>query len=396
VKRPALVLLGSLALSLPVLAQVQVHVVDAAGGPGADSTSLGGAVNPAADGDIVLVRAGVYPDLDGIVLDGKGLVVVAEVGAQVVTERVRVQNLPLRSHVLVQGITFSTFEHLTADLDACAGPLWFEDCAFTPQGPSLQAGGMFPTGCDALVLSRCTVTGVPLTFPSTALIASDSRLHLFESTVLGQAGDILAALELRDGSFLELFGSSVDGGDGASGQFLHCDGFDGGDALLLGTGALARVLGSSVQGGAGGAPLAGCNPGQPGEDYVLDGGTLELLAGQARSLALSSPVRDDAQATLTLGGLPGDRVWLRISPNAGTGIVSPAWDGELLLGSPRFGVFAGTIPAGGQLQLSVPVPDLAPGVEGAVYHCQALFRDAGTGRFLVSTPSALVVVDDSF
>ena len=41
---PSLTWLGSLALVLPATPQGQVHVVDAAGGPGSDFTSIGAAI----------------------------------------------------------------------------------------------------------------------------------------------------------------------------------------------------------------------------------------------------------------------------------------------------------------------------------------------------------------
>jgi len=76
----------------------------------------------------------------------------------------------------------------------------------------------------------------------------------------------------------------------------------------------------------GGAPFDGsCSPGV--EDLVITSGTAIDVAGDARSLALASPVRTDELVQATLSGLPGDRVWLRYSFQAGAGQASPFYDG---------------------------------------------------------------------
>src|SRR5262245_49581853 len=72
-------LLSILGLAAPLCAQ-HVWVVDWKGGPGVDGTSLGDVIPQAAAGDLVLVRDGTYTNL---VIDGKGLSVVADAGADV-------------------------------------------------------------------------------------------------------------------------------------------------------------------------------------------------------------------------------------------------------------------------------------------------------------------------
>lgn len=393
-------MLSILALAVFAVPQGQVHVVDATGGPGSDFTTLSAAVGSAADGDVVLVRAGDYFDdgfgTEGIFLDGKGIVVVAEAGAAVRTTRARIRNLPVTSQVLVRGVTF-TSQEIVADLDDDLGPMWFERCAFQPQF-DLVAGGVLPTNCDAVVLSRCDLFAVPLIIPSTALRALDSRVYVFDGLVQGRAtSGLSAAVELQQGSFLELFGSSVHGGDGAPGNALFCNGQDGGDALSLEDASTLVMLDSVLAGGAGGAPFTGaCSPGADGQDLVVVGGTVVPLAGEARSLDISSPVRTDEMVVATFTGLPGDRVWLRYSFSAGTGISSHLYDGENLLGSPRFRAFTATIPASGTLVVTGPAPQIAAGQERLVAYCQAFFLDAAGQRFVISSPSALVLIDPSF
>lgn len=387
-------------LLLLAASQGQVHVVDAAGGPGADFTTLNAAVSAAAGGDVVLVRAGDYfvdgPISDGIFLNDKGLTVVADSGAVVRTSNVRIQDLAATDQVLIQGLTFRSSQ-IVADLDDDLGPLWFEGCAFEPQF-DLTAGGFFPTGCDSVVLARCQLATVPLITPTTALLAQDSRLHVFDSTLQGSGNNNpLATVVLRQGAFLQLFGSSVHGGDGAPGTFFLCDGLPGGDAASLEGVSTLVTLDATVQGGAGGAPYLGsCNAGADGEDVVVTSGTVVPLAGAARSLEVASPVRTDEQVLATLTGLPGDRVWFRYSLVPGTGQASPFYDGELLLGSPRYRAFTATLPASGTLVVTASAPQLAAGMESLVVYCQAFFRDAAGQRFVLSSPSAMVLVDAGF
>jgi len=385
-------------LLLLAVPQGQVHVVDAAGAPGSDFTSLSAAVSAASDGDVVLVRAGDYLDFDGIFLTGKGLSVVAEPGASVVTDRIRILDLPSSSQVLIQGLQFTT-DTIAADLDDDLGPMWFERCSFGPRFFAIfGSDGFHPTNCATVALARCQLQEASRPPRSAALLAENSRLHIFDSVLQGASTEgSLSAVVLQQGSFLELFGSGVHGGDGTPGTFIHCDGFAAGDALTLQNTSVLVTQSSSLVGGVGGAPFdASCSPGADGEGLIVVGGTALPLAGTARSLDVASPVRTDALVQATLTGLPGDRVWLKFSFQPGAGQSARFYDGEYLLGAPRFRAFSTTLPASGTLVVTAPAPQLAPGQESLVIYCQAFFRDAAGQRFVLSSPSALVLLDASF
>ena len=81
---------------------------------------------------------------------------------------------------------------------------------------------------------------------------------------------------------------------------------------------------------------------------------------------------------------------------AGTGISSRFYDGENLLGAQRFRALTTMLPASGTQVFSAPAPQLAPGQESLVVFCQAFFLDAAGQRFVISSPSAAVVLDASF
>ncbi len=140
-----------------------------------------------------------------------------------------------------------------------------------------------------------------------------------------------------------------------------------------------------------------CAPGADGQDLVLQSGaSAAFLSGTAHGYEVSSPVRDDEIVAATITGNSGDLAWILYSSVPGLGTSSPSYDGELLVSAPLGVYFAGAIPSSGMLAVSGPAPTLGPGVESSVIYSQAVVRGATTGRFRVASPSALVIVDDSF
>ncbi len=383
----SLAICALLAGSSAASAQGRVHVVDASGLPGFDFLTIEGAQAAAAPGDVILIRAGGY---GGPVGDGTNFV--AEVDALVNCNNFVSSDLPESRPCLVQGLRFLSFGEAATLRDA-AGPIWFERCEFLPIKPSFfPETGFSAFGCAAVVLSRCSGRYTP--FNATALIAGSSRLHVHESQLRGDSSGGMPAVGLEAGAFLELFGSSVLGGDGQDGTSFSCHGEDGQDAIHVAEASRLVGLGSTLEGGAGGAPFGACNPGADGEDLVLEpGSTAAFLTGSARSLSLSSPVRENDQIVATFRGQPGDRVWLRFSRAPGPGIALPPLDGEFLLCGGSSGVSIGMLPASGVLTIVAHAPVLPASWESTILFCQALFRDAATQRFVVSSPAALVVLD---
>src|SRR5262245_14504231 len=89
----------SCALVVSASAQSAVLVVDRAHPSGTFAT-VADAVSAAADGDIILVRSGLY---GAVVVDGKGLAIVNDAGS-VGLDRLVIRNLPAQSVVTVRGI----------------------------------------------------------------------------------------------------------------------------------------------------------------------------------------------------------------------------------------------------------------------------------------------------
>jgi hypothetical protein len=368
--------------ALPLSAQGHVHVVDAAGGPGSDFTALAPALAAAADGDVLLLRAGTY--FDALNLSGKGLFVTADAGATVVVFSGSVTNIPAGRYAALQGLTMDG-QGSGPSIHQASGVVWMEGCSVRPGTGAFGSGGTSVVSCSSVVLSRC-LFDVPrfdvllLGPPAPALFARGSCLHVFDSRVQPVYDDEPSPLALAlESSFLELSGSSVLGDDG-NGSPFSCDGQDGGDALVLTDSSTAVILDSLLRGGAGGAVFGSCAPSVAGEDLVVGPGSrATFLTGKARSLSVASPVREGQDALTLLTGKPGDQVWVLCAATPGPGVASRSYDGELLVGSPHRSVTFGTIPPSGTLTVHVRAPDLPAGVESRVFFLQAAFAASTLG-----------------
>ncbi len=365
--------LGFLLVAAPL--QGQVHVVDRAGGAGADFTTIAAAVEAAAEGDIVLVRSGNY-GFDEISISAKSLAVVAEGGAEVRTSSLTLSGLARDQWSLVQGIRIES-QGITGFLRDNQGPVWLERCIFR----SL----LFVNDHEALRVWDCASTlliGCDIEAPETepGLDAMGSRIGLFESMVRGGPAALLRNTRLS------LEGSQVHGIDGRDGFVFLPNGGDGSDGLVLENGSEAWIQDSILLGGAGGMPYGSGLPGADGEALVVTSGALHSRAGPSKTLEVPSPVRAGDLITFTVRGEPGDLVWLHLARK------------PLHLKaqrSPMDGHFLGRIPAGGELVSSPFVPRLPAGLEGMVLFCQASVREADGGRFGASAPSALVLLHRS-
>jgi len=67
-----------------------------------------------------------------------------------------------------------------------------------------------------------------------------------------------------------------------------------------------------------------------------------------------------------------------------------------MLGPQRFRALTTTLPANGRQVVARAAPQLAPGQESLVVFFQAFFLDAAGSRFVISSPSALVLLDEGF
>lgn len=381
-----------------------VHVVDVAAGPGVDFTSVREAVLAAASGDVVLVRAGDY--LDDVEIDGKSLILVEEAGAEASILTLEVRNVPASGFVAVRGLELDGGgvtgqpAHRTFD---CAGPVWYEDMIINGEVNPFIAGAGIATNSSQVVFVRCHFEG-PFNLallPTYEIV--DSSVTMYETLVEGlsapptvfvpQPGE--DAIRMTDGE-LFLYGSTVLGGSGGDGIGTCVDGAPGGHGIILdGTNPAVTLLDSVVRGGAGGTATGTCTDGADGMDYVTNapGATIDTVVATARSYVLSSPVREGGMVQITFVGQPGDLVWVRYPTVPGPSLFSGLWDGPFVLGLPAPRQFVGTLDATGTLVLNAPFPDLGAGTDVVPFFTQAIFLGS---RFVMGTPSLLVVLDASF
>jgi len=377
---PALTCLSSLAP-----AQSQVHVVDSTGAPGTDFTSIDAAIAAAASGDVLLVRQ--YLDrAPGHSFPAKRLTLVGEPGRVSEIRAPFVGGLGANDFVLFQGLDLrndvAAVSHAQND-----GVLWFERCILGDSGNPL------PTvrDCAAVVLTHGTVAGG---YFGPSLGAQNSGLFVFDCAADSIDGQF--AFE-ASASTLELFGSRLRGLDGVAGSPMLCLGTSGGSALSLEQASDARLFASDLSAGVGFPSDGLCGAGRDGVELTASAdSSFRSQAGSWATLEFSSPVRTDERVTLTLRGTPGERAWLLFSRTPGQGFRTPQLDGSVVVGGPWKTYPLGEIPAGGTLVVNSPAPRLMGGNEAEVFFSQVLTRDPVRGRFVVSAPSALVVLDARF
>ncbi|HED64470.1 MAG TPA: hypothetical protein ENJ09_02835, partial [Planctomycetes bacterium] len=203
-----------------------VFVVDASGGPGSTHTTISAAIAAAQDGDMVLIRDGVYPE--DLVVDGKGLRIEGDAGAHVRVDNIRIENLGPNQVASVGGLSSN-------GLDSKSGPnilLSNNQGAVWLQVSSEADRGIIATiqDCDDVVLHGMSL--VP-TFPinsrcvggvcyDAVLTIERSTVSIFDSVVIGLMGDdifmpngTIGALTID--SAVWILGTTIQGGNGADG-----------------------------------------------------------------------------------------------------------------------------------------------------------------------------------
>ena len=264
------------------------------------------------------------------------------------------------------------------------------------------SGGGSVDDCNAVAFIRCHLDP-PFNLNAATMVFSDSNVELFDTTVLGLAGEggIFVTTPGEDaitlsGGDLYVYGSTVEGGRGGDGITACGPGSNGGDAIqMIGADPIVHVLDSTVVAGDGGLGTGTCANGNPGLAYrqIAPGSTVLQEPGDARGFVVSSPARDDDSFEVTYTGMPGDQVWVAYPGYPGPRVTHKKWNGPLVVGLPAPIVFVGTIPMEGELVQTIPLQDLGTGVEALPLFTQAYFLDT---RFTVSTPSLLTIVDAAF
>ena len=386
--RPLSLAAASLALATSLSSQGNVIVVDQAGGPGSDFTSIQPAINAADSGDLILVREGGYFDV--IVNNGKSLTIEAEEDAQVSVFQIIVSGLPAGETVKIRGIDPDQPFAFAAQIEITnnQGNVWIEDVI----APDTQiGGGTLIVNSDSVVLSRVSqhagFTGLVLSVVESTVLLSDVETG---TDVPKQAG-----LDVGDGARVFVSGGRFEGGPGQNahqnpGSCIPAD--PGSPAIEVdGVGAEVFLLDPELVGGAGGTGVSAQCPDAPdGDPFVVLEGTVTELARSHRAMAVDSPVRVGQTATLTLEGQPGDLAWLFYAPDPMAGMAAKAWDGWSVLDPPLSRIFLGVVPSSGVLTFSGTIAPI--GTPFISFVSQAFLFEPG-GRWIATSPSSVTLLE---
>jgi len=384
--------------SLLLAAVGQVWTVDD-DGP-ADFATIGEAVEAAADGDSILVRAGLFGSW---AIDGKSLSVFFEPGA--VSGVVAVTDLARSQRLLLQGMTASG----RLILGSCAGNVWLEDCAIN----AFAACGI--TNCESVVIVDSTidsdVASLPF-LPSPGAVVSNSTVHVYDSTFRGAVGvggshALFCDEGLADGGhgmrvdsgFVFASGCTFEGGPGGFGDdqglLFNGEGTDGGAGIELQVGATLELVACQLIGGPAGAGTPGCADGMEGLPLEDHGGTVAQSRGVARALVGPGVLREGDVADLVFAGEAGDFVFGLASTSASP-LAVPGFVGPLHVNFPWALVSLGALPPGGQLLVQLPIGDLPPGVLFLTRYLQPVMVASSGAPFYLGAPAAFTVLDGSF
>ncbi len=394
----------------PALAQGDVLVVDANGGPGV-FTELQPAIDAAAEGDVVLVRKGQYA---GATISGKSLTLLGERGKSPrITSPLIVTGQGPQHSTAIRGLDVSNGGRESAwiQLRDNEGPVWVEDC-------DAEAGEAL--NCDQATFTRCTLASNK---PFAGMLTEASQVVVAECVSTGGLGaegfiDSATGLPVGGGAGLDglfsqspddlmLVGSTFTGGQGGDGvdatRTTPCaPGGSGGNGVrsIPGEGgntndSVIWVVDSEFVPGTDGVSGDGCSffsTGFPFLSFPPTADPFRFLTGTARSVSANSPVREGGNLVVTLRGEPGDRVYLSFGFTQEQ-TLQPALGGSTSFNDPFFIDTPFMIPGTRELELTFEVTELGPGVVSLSLFIGGGYQDPSSNNFVGS--STYVTLFDS-
>lgn len=402
-RRCAAVSASLLAVALPALAQGQLWIVDQAAGPGHDFTELQPAIDAAAGGDTILVRAGAYGNG---AIDGKALVVAVEPGAVVNVESFAVRNLQAVQEVVIRGIRTNKLT-----LEDNVGPLWLESiwggnvvyfpdvCTEFFSGIGLGSWDkLWIRSCADVVIARSSFWGgYSSTVGYDGIHAIDSNLTLFETDAAGgMPGGAGGGSQFDGGDGLDISNCTLVasgclflGGCGGNGSIFEAGG-DGGAGLRSVGGMSPQLLECQLYGG-----VPGCGGDPPYFEFCGTPGPAStapytLIAGFARDYEIASPGVGGQTTTLAYTGKSGDLVFTLVALSQDS-LFLPELAGTLVLPIPPILISHGPASGSGTLGVSVALPPLPPGIEAFPVYAQGA-AISGVGAAVLCAPSQLTIL----
>ena len=377
-------------------AQGSVLVVDDDPGPGVAFSDLQSAVDAAIDGDVLLVKAGVY---GGLVIDGKALVIQAEENEIVtLTDSLVVRNLAFGQGVMLRELVLrqsASVPQNTLALNDNLGPVWLEKVRVNPDDsvPVFNRFGTAVQDCLSVTMTRCEL----LAGVSVGVYSQNSNLTLYDSSAAGgSVGGGGAAVHVDGGTFFAS-GSTLNGADGFAGSPAYGNGGSG--LAVHGGSPLVRYLDCSITAGLG---VASTSPpgalGLNGEDIddQSAGGVITEIVGTRRAIQKNSPVREGNVVTETHTGVAFDLIFLIFTFSQTNLAFISDFNGTFCLGSPFFVRNRGLLDANGFKAKDVTLQLFDPGVESIVFYNQVAHFDLLTSEYWLSSPTCSVHVPAAF
>jgi hypothetical protein len=379
----------------------QLFVVDRDPSACRFSAQIQPAVDAARDGDVILVEAG--HRYETVFIDGKALTVICR--------RDSASEEAIVPYVYVSGDRPVVLRGLSSDrvrVQDHTGAVFIEDgrgdvsVENDPHAPSSVVG--IARQAPAFASSALSVSGALFAYDSEFLgnygdsalndvIPWDSGSSCFDC-ISYYASNGGPGVSVTSGSSAHFAGCQLIGGPGGC-EDVNSDcpfcpdlpGAQGGYGLIVSAAAQAFGRDTTALGGWSGQPWCGDFPG-----VAIGGpGAFDALPGQIGSYHADTPVVAGLPVGLHFSGPPGWNVALAYSET-----MAPHLDTErngyslLPPGAPVLAL--GTLPASGELHVSLPSAGLVPpGAMVAVLHTQARFYDPVAGQPYLGPPSTLVI-----
>ncbi|TAJ02875.1 MAG: hypothetical protein EPO68_17770 [Planctomycetota bacterium] len=390
-----------------------VLVVAPTAGPGVDFTSIQAAIDTAASGDIVLVRAGTYGESIAIPAPGKSLSIV---GDAAIPPRIRglldFGGVAAEHVIALRGLELAgvVFEPPATQptVRIGAGTLLVEDCNITGSRSGIQAFSSRWTG-----VTRCTIRATSTALYQLPPLFSYAVQGLAVgaeqpgSTLTIHASSIFGAPAVKELAVMGFYGApgreavnsatqllvsrtALTGGDGLPTSYYSfglCVPHDPGPGLSY-TGS-SHVLASTIHAGASGLTSPPCPQPQPVPDII--GAIPSLLGGDSPVLGATPVVREGQTLHVSLESTPNDYAFVFVASS-----MQPQWvDAYVGVLAGQIGqLFAlGTVGAAGSASGSATILDLGAGVEGAVVYLQGASIDPATLSVRLSNVSVATLLD---
>lgn len=400
------VILATLLVATPALADVLRVNLDGS----VAFTSVAAATAVAADGDLILVAPGTYPETSPVVIDGKSLTLVGDQfptgpgviwGSITIEAGLEIRNLAQGQSVLVQTTQFEGANGGPGQdpapgvrVEHNAGSVRLQSCHFAGGRAGSTdhrdgAPGALMLDNSAVAVVSCfasggrglssSISGSPTGRGAAGVLVEDGHLAFVQSQSNGGGGgsNVPGGWPtggdgghgmLAQGGDVTLTRSFIFGGHGGFGLTL---GGQGGHAIEVpGAASVYAAAGTFFFPGFPGESEDG-PPGSFGQSIVDPFGTLTLLpVTPERTFVAKTLVRETKSGKFEFKGPPGDLVLVLLSLGGDVATL-PFYEGVLMLDTP-FVLPIWTVGTPGTSEILVSVPELGPGIEWLSLYAQSV------------------------